>query len=181
AFAKGQADKPEKQDAASARDDAAGSRPAVQSRPSTPAAPASEPAASAPPAPAPAAQSPTSPLADSESDQNEKPAEAIAGKGNARGVPLNQPQSAARPTAKDSLGDGQETQEKLAELKAKGAVAAAPPSIYFNPKLIADENGRATIEFTLPPVESEYRLLIDALGNGRIGSLQQVIEVKSAK
>jgi hypothetical protein len=32
----------------------------------------------------------------------------------------------------------------------------------------------------MPPVESEYRLLIDALGNGRIGSLQRVIECKEA-
>jgi hypothetical protein len=58
------------------------------------------------------------------------------------------------------------------------AASAAPASIYFNPRLIADDNGRATIEFTMPLVESEYRLLIDALGNGRIGSLQQVIECK---
>ena len=27
-----------------------------------------------------------------------------------------------------------------------------------------------TLEFQLPEVESEYRLLIDAFGNGRVGS-----------
>jgi hypothetical protein len=66
-------------------------------------------------------------------------------------------------------------------LRNAGDAAAsgeAPASIYFNPRLIADDNGRATIEFTMPPAESRYRLLIDALGNGRIGSLQQVIECR---
>lgn len=70
---------------------------------------------------------------------------------------------------------------RLTELRGDGAIASnAPAAIYFNPRLIADENGRATIEFTMPPVESEYRLLIDALGHGRIGALQQVIEVREA-
>lgn len=71
--------------------------------------------------------------------------------------------------------------DRLPELRGDGAVASgAPASIYFNPRLIADDNGRATIEFTMPPVESEYRLLIDALGSGRIGALQQVIECREA-
>ena len=72
------------------------------------------------------------------------------------------------------------TTGRLPELRGDGTIASgAPASIYFNPRLIADENGRATIDFTMPAVESEYRLLIDALGNGRIGSLQQVIQCKA--
>lgn len=49
----------------------------------------------------------------------------------------------------------------------------APAALYFNPQLATDAQGRANIEFVVPPVESEYRLLIDALGQGRVGSRQQ--------
>jgi hypothetical protein len=55
--------------------------------------------------------------------------------------------------------------------KKKGFVAAgAPSAIYFNPQLPIDANGIVTIEFQLPEVASEYRLLLDAYGNGRVGS-----------
>jgi hypothetical protein len=40
---------------------------------------------------------------------------------------------------------------------------------------MTDANGQATIRLVMPPVESEYRLLIDALGNGRIGSMQEIL------
>jgi hypothetical protein len=49
---------------------------------------------------------------------------------------------------------------------------AAPPALYFNPRLMTDEQGYATIEFQLPQVESQYRVLIDAFGQGRIGSVE---------
>ena len=52
---------------------------------------------------------------------------------------------------------------------------AAPASLYFNPQLVTDQNGRVTFEFTMPEGETEYRLLIDALGKGRLGSKQQLI------
>jgi uncharacterized protein YfaS (alpha-2-macroglobulin family) len=55
------------------------------------------------------------------------------------------------------------------------ATAAAPPALYFNPQLVTDANGRVTFEFTMPAGETEYRLLVDALGKGRIGSKQQII------
>jgi hypothetical protein len=58
---------------------------------------------------------------------------------------------------------------------AVAGASAAPASLYFNPDLVTDSNGRATIEFVMPTVNSEYRLLIDALGNGRIGSRQEVL------
>jgi hypothetical protein len=92
---------------------------------------------------------------------------------------------AENPVAENPGAENEERREKLDASSPKRryagdgvALGAAPASLYFNPQLIADENGRATIEFKMPPVESEYRLLIDALGNGRIGSLQQVIEVR---
>ena len=70
----------------------------------------------------------------------------------------------------------EDTKEKLAERVAgKEQPAAAPSSLYFNPQLMTDSDGKATIRFTMPTVESEYRLLVDALGQGRIGSQQQTI------
>ena len=69
--------------------------------------------------------------------------------------------------------------EKVQPQAAFGAVkaiaSAAPAAIYFNPQLLTDAAGRVTIEFNMPPVAAEYRVLIDALGHGRIGSQQQVI------
>jgi uncharacterized protein YfaS (alpha-2-macroglobulin family) len=38
---------------------------------------------------------------------------------------------------------------------------------------MTDAEGRATVHFVMPQIASEYRLLIDALGQGRIGSRQQ--------
>jgi uncharacterized protein YfaS (alpha-2-macroglobulin family) len=58
---------------------------------------------------------------------------------------------------------------------ASDAKNQAPTSLYFNPHMVADKSGQVTIEFVMPPVESEYRLLVDALGNGRIGSRQEMI------
>ncbi|MCI0359501.1 MAG: hypothetical protein L0211_13575, partial [Planctomycetaceae bacterium] len=52
--------------------------------------------------------------------------------------------------------------------------AAAPSSIYFNPQLVTDANGIVTLEFELPAVASEYRVLFDAYGNGRVGSSAEV-------
>jgi len=58
---------------------------------------------------------------------------------------------------------------------AAAAPPAAPAALYFNPQLLTDKEGRATIEFTMPKTPAEYRLLIDALGQGRIGSQQMTI------
>jgi uncharacterized protein YfaS (alpha-2-macroglobulin family) len=52
---------------------------------------------------------------------------------------------------------------------------AAPASLYFNPRLATDADGYVTIEFQMPEVESEYRVLIDAFGQGRIGSAEVLI------
>jgi len=70
----------------------------------------------------------------------------------------------------------QDKKEPLAERAAgKPQSAAAPASLYFNPQLMTDSDGKATIQFTMPQAEGEYRLLVDALGQGRIGSRQQTI------
>jgi hypothetical protein len=58
---------------------------------------------------------------------------------------------------------------------AKADSSAAPAALYFNPQLVTDAEGRATVRFVMPQVDSEYRVLIDALGQGRIGSTQQLI------
>jgi len=53
--------------------------------------------------------------------------------------------------------------------------SASPAALYFNPQLVTDSRGQAMIRFVMPQVDSEYRLLIDALGDGRIGSRQQIL------
>jgi hypothetical protein len=53
--------------------------------------------------------------------------------------------------------------------------AAAPAAIFFNPEIQTDAAGAATVRFTMPSVQSEYRLMIDAIGDGRLGSRQQTI------
>jgi hypothetical protein len=52
---------------------------------------------------------------------------------------------------------------------------AEPASLYFDPNLVTDANGNANIRFQMPSVPCEYRLLIDALGHGRIGSRQELL------
>lgn len=58
---------------------------------------------------------------------------------------------------------------------ASQPASAMPPSLYFNPNLETDANGVATVRFAMPAGPSEYRLLIDALGQGRIGSREELI------
>ena len=63
---------------------------------------------------------------------------------------------------------------------AKKDVSTDPASLLFQPLLTTDARGQAVIEFTLPENDSEYRVLIDAIGHGRVGSLQQVIVGKTS-
>jgi hypothetical protein len=51
----------------------------------------------------------------------------------------------------------------------------APASLYFNPQLKTDAQGIATVQFRMPSVASEYRILLDGVGQGRIGSSHAVI------
>jgi hypothetical protein len=82
------------------------------------------------------------------------------------------PASQLRARAAGDAG-AKESRDNLEDKKSDAA--AAPPSLYFNPQLLTDANGLATIRFVMPPVDSEYRVLIDALGQGRIGSRQAMI------
>jgi uncharacterized protein YfaS (alpha-2-macroglobulin family) len=66
---------------------------------------------------------------------------------------------------------------RVTESESASPASAAPAALYFNPALMTDANGRATVRFTMPAVPSEYRLLIDALGHGRIGSKEQLLIV----
>jgi hypothetical protein len=52
---------------------------------------------------------------------------------------------------------------------------SSPPTLYWNPLLLTDENGRATLAIPRPKGNQSYRLIIDAHGNGRIGSMERVI------
>ena len=127
---------------------------------------ASVPAVSAPqtslPSPAPAA----APLSASAG---------LAGAGGpvAGGMAASKPSGGEKP--KEASAD------KLAEKKLEDKdnsprpASATPPSLYFNPNLETDANGVATVRFAMPAGPSEYRLLIDALGQGRIGSRQELI------
>ena len=47
-----------------------------------------------------------------------------------------------------------------------------PPALYFNPQLMTDARGEATFRFSMPQVPAEYRVMVDAVGHGRIGSQQ---------
>jgi hypothetical protein len=166
-------------------------RPAPSSAPAQPPAPGlppeSKPAAVGAPAAASTSTAPISPESDETSAAGDKAGmKAKIAAGNKREGKL-EPGAADFNEENRDLMDrfGSDVKRRtnasgrLPELRGDGAIASgAPAAIYFNPRLIADDHGRATIEFTMPPVESEYRLLIDALGNGRIGSLQQVIECK---
>jgi uncharacterized protein YfaS (alpha-2-macroglobulin family) len=58
---------------------------------------------------------------------------------------------------------------------AKATAVNAPASLYFDPNLMTDAQGQAKVQFVMPPTNSEYRLLIDALGNGRVGSRQVLL------
>jgi hypothetical protein len=105
-----------------------------------------------------------------------------AGKGQTAGSGGGRPAAQAfnMPREADELrkyADNRTAEGKLRENADAGQ--GAPASLYFNPQLITDERGEATIEFVMPAVESEYRLLIDAIAGGRIGSVQQVIRCQS--
>jgi len=50
-----------------------------------------------------------------------------------------------------------------------------PATLYFNADLRTDAEGRVSISFTLPPTSGRYRLLLDAIGAGKVASSQHVI------
>ncbi|HZL89603.1 MAG TPA: hypothetical protein VFB96_14660, partial [Pirellulaceae bacterium] len=102
---------------------------------------------------------------------------ALGGFGGGQGGPGGGRFGFGAPPAGESRDKG-EGAERLKEAMRM----TAPPSLYFDPQLVTDANGRVTIVFTMPEGETEYRLLVDALGKGRIGSKQQtIVGTKDAK
>ncbi len=49
----------------------------------------------------------------------------------------------------------------------------APDTLYWQPLLMTDENGRARLQLPKPPTNRAYRLFINAHGNGRLGSFDR--------
>jgi hypothetical protein len=95
-------------------------------------------------------------------------AAAVSGRAAAAGLSAAAAKEGARPL-----------QNNLAGTADKAKDATPPAALYFNPQLMTDADGRATIQFTMPRVDSDYWLLIDALGHGRFGSRQELIAVGS--
>ncbi|TWT38630.1 MG2 domain-containing protein [Blastopirellula retiformator] len=48
-----------------------------------------------------------------------------------------------------------------------------PETIFWAPLVQTDDNGQATLSFQLPPTPGKYRITIDAVGDGRIGSVRK--------
>jgi hypothetical protein len=51
-----------------------------------------------------------------------------------------------------------------------------PSSLFWRPLTPTDSSGMVTIEFKLPDSPAEYRLLIDAIGAGRLGGEQRLLQ-----
>jgi hypothetical protein len=93
----------------------------------------------------------------------------LGGMAGASGLPAPAPTPPAPAAASQPLA-----------ARTEGASASSlTASLYFNTNLQTNDQGLATIEFTMPPANSQYRLLIDALGNGRIGSRQDLITIQA--
>ena len=101
--------------------------------------------------------------------------EAAAGTTPAPSAGAPQPEAPAGAAPKFAASTPQDFAQILEgeKLKSRDSVTA-PSAIYFNPQLSTGEGGIVTIEFQLPKVASEYRVLLDAYGNGRVGSSADV-------
>jgi hypothetical protein len=74
------------------------------------------------------------------------------------------------------LAINQSTNPSQPDEPTTGPDSTAPaPTVYWNPDLVTDKNGQAHVSFELPQRNVRYRLMIDAHGNGRIGSHSQII------
>ncbi|MDX1943922.1 MAG: hypothetical protein SFU86_00840, partial [Pirellulaceae bacterium] len=93
---------------------------------------------------------------------------------------ISAPAPGAGPVVVDALKDDQSRQAagEAAKRSRESDPSGAPAALYFNPQLMADEQGHAVIEFEMPAVPSTYRLLIDVYGNGRLGGMQTLLECK---
>ncbi|MCU0871867.1 MAG: hypothetical protein MUE50_05935, partial [Pirellulaceae bacterium] len=71
----------------------------------------------------------------------------------------------------------QYAQQGLAEFATDGR-AAPMETVCWEPLLLTDSQGRATLEFRLPSTATTYRVLVDGHAQGRIGSHLGRIVVK---
>jgi hypothetical protein len=53
---------------------------------------------------------------------------------------------------------------------ARHAGTLPPETVYWNPLLIADGDGKASVQFSLGDTETTYRVLVNGHADGRIGS-----------
>ena len=67
------------------------------------------------------------------------------------------------------------TEEADRDSVAAGDDGLPPDSLFWRPLSAVDEGGVLTIEFTMPAMAADYRLLLDAIGNGRVGGEQQLL------
>lgn len=86
----------------------------------------------------------------------------------AAGKPMKADGGADRPS--DKIADKDAEQDRPAR-----DAAPLPSSLYWRPLSSTDASGQVTIEFTMPDRPAEYRLLIDAIGAGRLGGEQRVL------
>jgi hypothetical protein len=84
------------------------------------------------------------------------------------------PDEAPPPSA--AIDDPAASARKLSQSESR---VTAPASLYFNPRLATDERGFATFTFQMPAAESDYRILVDAIGDGRIGSREFRIQCRA--
>ena len=138
--------------------------PNVALAPATPATPP-RPAPSFEPAPA----APTVPAAPATADRPSATRRAM----QSAAVPERDAAAAAAappaPAAADPAAEPAKDESAKNE-SGRDKSAGAPSAIYFNPQLTTAADGTVIIEFRMPAVASEYRVLLDAYGNGRVGS-----------
>ena len=101
----------------------------------------------------------------------------VGGFGAGRALTTGGNRPTAKPDAELRLAEksqAKDVRDERAETKSATSTEA-PAALYFNPQLTTDTEGRAKVRFVMPTVESEYRLMIDALGSNRIGSRQDIL------
>ncbi len=101
------------------------------------------------------------------------------------GLQLNQQAAQSSPAAQQlaepEMHDRLEVQSSKESLHLQMQAAPSPASgvLFWNPLLVADKGGRAEIQFQLPAGTKQYAILVDAYGDGRLGSVQVELPVPS--
>ncbi|MBI1249667.1 hypothetical protein GC197_17720 [bacterium] len=101
------------------------------------------------------------------------------GAGGAPGMGMMPLRVQAMSKAQDANND---SQEKLLETENLETLRRnfAPQPILWQPRLMTTPQGQATLSVQLPDQPGRYRLLIDAHGSGRLGTLVRYIDVAPA-